>query len=60
MLKTPVFFTSFVAMAARLSMSFEHWVFFNSHSVAKGICNGALRHGLRTRLHCLHRCHCAR
>merc|ERR1719325_340746 len=35
MLKTPVFFTSLVAMAARLSMSFEHCVFFNSHSVAR-------------------------
>merc|ERR1719492_279106 len=35
MLNTPVFFTSFVAMAARLSMSFEHCVFFNSHSVAR-------------------------
>merc|ERR1719195_1543888 len=35
MLKTPVFFTSLVAMAARLSMIFEHCVFFNSHSVAR-------------------------
>merc|ERR1719433_675642 len=35
MLKTPVFFTSFVAMAAKLSMIFEHCVFFNSHSVAR-------------------------
>merc|ERR1719433_1122923 len=35
MLKTPVFCNPFVAMAARLSMSFEHWVFFNSHSVAR-------------------------
>merc|ERR1719361_1167391 len=35
MLNTPVFFTSFVAMAARLSMSFEHCVFFNSHYVAR-------------------------
>merc|ERR1719361_2864142 len=35
MLKTPVFFTSLVAMAAKLSMSFEHCVFFNSHSVAR-------------------------
>merc|ERR1719277_1255840 len=32
--KTPVFFTSAVAIAARLSSTFEHWVFFSSQAVA--------------------------
>merc|ERR1719420_926996 len=32
---TPVFPTSFVAISARLSMTFEHTDFFSSHAVAK-------------------------
>merc|ERR1719446_1101998 len=32
--KMPVLPTSFVAISARLSMNFEHTLFFNSHEVA--------------------------
>merc|ERR1719437_333191 len=34
MANTPVLVTSFVAISAKLSMSFAQTVFFNSHSVA--------------------------
>jgi len=43
---TPVFETSWVAMAAKLSMTLEHTVFFSSHSVASASAMAPLDMGL--------------